>query len=50
MKSVIGIHVSSSGGFFFFGEWPKSKVRCDRFDVFISEPTYLCISSANPCT
>lgn len=23
----------------FFGGWQKGKVRCDRVDVFISEPT-----------
>ena len=38
----VSIIVSSSRGLFFFffffffvlGEWPKSKVRCDRVDMF----------------
>lgn len=37
---------------FFWVKWSKSKVRCDRFDVFNFWADILCasVSSANPCT
>lgn len=41
--------VSHQHPFFFWWVAKKSKVWCDRVDVFISEPTYACTSSAHPC-